>query len=128
MLGQYPIAATIPVTDLKRAIDFYVNKLGLKKIDEEKAGVTLEAGEGTKLYLYQRGPSKADHTLAAFSVTNLESVVKELTAQGIVFEKYDFPGLKTDEAGIARMEGEGEKGAWFKDPDGNIIGIGERIS
>ena len=127
MLGNFKVAPTIPVTDLQRSKDFYVNKLGLTLIKEEKAGVTFNAGEGTSLFIYKRGPSKADHTLAAFTVDDVEKAVDGLTAKGVVFEQYDFPGLKTNEKGIAVMEDEGEKAAWFKDPDGNIIVIGESL-
>lgn len=127
MLGNAPIAPTIPVTDINRAKDFYTSKLGLTVKEENSAGVTLSAGDNTAVYLYQRGPSKADHTLAAFRVTDIEAAVEELKGKGVTFEQYDFPGLKTDEKGIATLESEGEKAAWFKDPDGNILGIGQSL-
>lgn len=127
MLANFSIAPTIPVTDLARAKDFYQNKLGLSLVTEKPAGITFKAGDGSSLHLYKRGPSKADHTLASFTVDDVEKVVDELTAKGIVFEQYDFPGLKTNEKGIAIVAGEGEKAAWIKDPDGNILGIGESI-
>jgi len=40
----------------------------------------------------------------------------------ITFEEYDAPGLKT-ENGIAQIGA--EKGAFFKDPDGNILSVVE---
>ena len=89
--------------------------------------ISFTAGGGTELYIYQRGPSKADHTLAAFEVPDIEAAIDEMTQKGIKFEQYDFPGLKTNEKGIAISEGEEEKGAWFKDPDGNILAISEPL-
>ncbi len=127
MLGNVPVAPTIPVTDLQRSKQFYQDKLGLTVEKETSGGITFKAGENSYLYLYKRGPSKADHTLAAFTVDNVEKVVDELSAKGIAFEHYDFPGLKTNEKGIAEMSDEGEKAAWFKDPDGNILGVGEKL-
>ena len=127
MLTNAPIAPTIPVTDLQKAKDFYTQKLGLVLEKEMPAGITFKAGNGTKLYIYKRGPSKADHTLASFLVTDVEAAVDELTQKGIVFEQYDFPGLKTNKKGIAVMSDEGEMGAWFKDPDGNILAVGQEI-
>lgn len=127
MLSSFPVAPTIPVTDLARAKEFYEGKLGLTVDKENADGISFKAGNGTSLYIYKRGPSKADHTLASFQVDDAEAMVDELTAKGIVFEQYDFPGLKTNEKGIAEMSGEGEKGAWFKDPDGNILAIGEEL-
>ena len=123
MLGNYPVAATIPVTDISRSKAFYTEKLGLKLVAEADAGITLEAGKGTQLFLYQRGPSKADHTLAAFDVDNLEEVVKELISNGVVFEHYAEGPFKTNELGIADLGS--ERAAWLKDPDGNIIGVGQ---
>ena len=125
MLGKFPVAATIPVTDLTRAKNFYVNKLGLTLVKESPAGITLKSGN-SEISLYKRGPSKADHTLAHFKVVNLEQVIDGLTAKGVAFEHYDYPTLKTNEKGIATMS-DGGKGAWFKDPDGNILGIGEFV-
>ena len=125
MLANFPVAPTIPVTDLKRAREFYEKTLGLPIIREEETGITFQAGKNTKLYIYQRGPSTADHTLAAFMVDDIEAIVDKMAKNGITFEQYDFPGLKTNEKGIAVPEGEGEKGAWFKDPDGNILAVSE---
>ena len=127
MLVDYPVAPTIPVTDLKRASEFYEKTLGLPIIREEKMGIAFQAGKNTALYIYQRGPSTADHTLAAFMVDDLEAMVDEMAKKGVTFEQYDLPGLKTNVKGIAVPEGEGEKGAWFKDPDGNILAISEAV-
>lgn len=127
LLSDAPIGATIPSTDLDRSKKFYTEMLGLTVEKEASGGITFKAGNGTILYVYKRGPSKADHTLAAFRVQDVEAVVDELTQKGVVFEHYDYPTLKTDEKGIAVIEAEGEKAAWFKDPDGNILGIGQEI-
>jgi catechol 2,3-dioxygenase-like lactoylglutathione lyase family enzyme len=124
MLGNYSVVPTIPVSDLERAIDFYSNVLGLKMAEEQMPGGTLfEAGKGTRVYLYQREGSACDHTLAAFNVDNLEKVMDDLRQKGVEFEHYDLPGIKTDEEGVAMMDS--VKSAWFKDPDGNILGITE---
>jgi catechol 2,3-dioxygenase-like lactoylglutathione lyase family enzyme len=127
MLTSAPIAPTIPVTDLQRAKEFYHGTLGFEIGGENPGGIEFKAGENTTFYIYKRGPSKADHTLASFMVKDVEATVDELTQKGIVFEQYDFPGLKTNEKGIAELPEEGERGAWFKDPDGNILAIGQEI-
>jgi predicted enzyme related to lactoylglutathione lyase len=125
MLSDSPVMPTIPVTDINRAIDFYANKLGLKRsaMQSEKDSALFDAGAGTMLFLYQRPPSPAQHTLASFKVEDLLKTMDDLSQNGVVFEHYDFPGLKTDEKGIAINEG--SKAAWFKDPDGNILGMVE---
>ncbi len=120
MLKQTTVYPTIPVTNLDRAKIFYRDTLGLGVMMEDAAGVMLEAGNGTGVYLYQRGPSKADHTLAGFKVNDLASEMAVLKEKGIAFEEYDLPGLKTIN-GIATIGG--QKAAWFKDPDGNILSL-----
>ena len=127
MLSGAPIAPTLPVTDLAKAKEFYHDKLGFTIIKELPGSIAFQAGENTRFNVYKRGPSKADHTLAAFLVQDVEATVDELIKQGIVFEQYDFPGLKTNEKGIAELPQEGEKGAWFKDPFGNVLAVGQEI-
>lgn len=126
MLSEAPILPTIPVTDIQKAKEFYEQILGFKVFKEASDGIVFQAGDNTKFYLYQRGPSKADHTLASFEVTDIEASVDELSEKDIVFEQYDMPGIKTNEKGIAGLEGE-EKVAWFKDPDGNILAISQSM-
>ena len=120
MLSNAPVAPTIPVTDLKKARDFYEKTLGLSvKQEDEGEGLLIEAGQGSMLYLYKRPPAPSQHTLASFHVKDLDAEMDDLIAKGVVFEQYDMPGLKTDEKGIAMM---GDmRGCWFKDPDGNIL-------
>ena len=121
MLKNAFVYPTIPVTDLQKAKEFYEETLGLAIVMEVPTGVIFRAGKDSQLYIYQRGPSKADHTLAGFVVEDIEATIDELTGKGVVFEQYDYPGLKTDEKGIA-LQGP-VKAAWFKDIEGNILGI-----
>jgi len=125
MLDNPKVHPTLPVVDLERAKRFYEEKLGLKVVREDPSpGALLQAGDGTALYIYQRAPTKADHTVAGFEVKDVEATVKELKAKGVVFEDVDFPSLKTKE-GIATMATpKGEvKAAWFKDTEGNILAV-----
>jgi len=128
MLTGSPIVAVLPATDLDRARRFYEDKLGLRvlRYDPGDQGILFECGLGTRMYLYQRAEAtKAEHTVAMFAVEDVEQAVDDLTAAGITFEQYDLPGLKTDERGIVEMEG--ERTAWFKDPEGNIVAVGQLV-
>ena len=88
------------------------------------AAALFECGQGTRLFVYQRPtPTKADHTAAGWIVDDLEAVVDQLIARGVTMEVYDMPGVEFDERGIAR--GPNLAGAWFKDPEGNILSINE---
>ncbi len=126
MLSNSKIAPTLPVVDLKRARRFYKETLGLKINMEDPYGVMFESEDGSMLYIYQRGQTKADHTVVSFGVKDVESEVKELRRKGIKFEEYDIPemSLKTVN-GIASWTGEEweTKSAWFKDTEGNILGV-----
>ncbi len=123
MLINASVHATLPVVDLERARKFYEGKLGLKVIRTDPSpGAVLQAGEGTTLYIYQRAATKADHTAASFTVKDVEAEVKELKAKGVVFEEIEIPSM-----GIKTVDGIATKGelkaAWFKDTEGNILGV-----
>jgi hypothetical protein len=55
-------------------------------------------------------------------VRDVEAVVADLRSKGVTFEDYDLPGVKTAD-GIAELGG--FRGAWFKDPEGNILSVVE---
>ena len=125
MLPNATVRPTIPVTNLERAKSFYQTKLGLKPVSNNAVisgtgSTLLDCGNGTCIELYQRGASKADHTLATFEVANIENEVKNLRQNGVIFEEYDLPGIKTQD-GIATQAG--IKCAWFKDSEGNVLCI-----
>jgi predicted enzyme related to lactoylglutathione lyase len=124
MLANSPIRPTIPVVDLNRAKRFYETTLGLKPIsanNDNISGIAIfECGDGTIMELYQRGPSKADHTVATFEVSDIEEEVNMLRGKGVNFEEYDMPEIKTQN-GIATQGS--IKAAWFKDSEGNILCI-----
>ncbi|MGW7445206.1 VOC family protein [Kitasatospora sp. NPDC054795] len=124
MLGDAPLQAVIPAADLTRAKAFYTDTLGLKLAEESEEEFVCDTG-GTQVTVYHT-PSggQAAHTLASFKVADLDTEMAGLRDRGITFEEYDFPGLKTVN-GVA--EGEGMRAAWFKDCEGNILCVSQRI-
>jgi predicted enzyme related to lactoylglutathione lyase len=128
MLTNSPIRPTIPVVDLDRAKRFYETSLGLRPVpanNDNTSGIAIfECGNGTLMELYQRGPSKADHTVATFEVSDIEGEVNMLRGKGVNFEDYDMPEIKTQN-GIATQGS--VKAAWFKDSEGNILCIHQII-
>jgi hypothetical protein len=78
------------------------------------------------------GRAAGTHTQMGWEVADIEPVVETLRSRGVVFEEYDLPGLKTVN-GIAEIEGNypskgrAERAAWFKDSEGNLIGIGQPL-
>jgi catechol 2,3-dioxygenase-like lactoylglutathione lyase family enzyme len=123
MLSDRRVYATIPAADLGRAQRWYEEKLGLKPGGNEPMGAIYMLGAGTGFLLYPTpSAGQAPNTLATFSSTDVPADVAALRKRGVVFEEYDFPGLKT-ENGIAQIGP--RKAAWFKDSEGNILAIGD---
>ena len=127
MLINAPVTTILPVMNMKRARDFYENKLGLKPVGMKPDGKFVYAcGGGAVIALFPKeGGTKADHTAVSFQVKNIGAAIKELKSSGVVFEDYDFPGLKTvDHVCVLGAE----KAAWFKDTEGNYLCIHEDIA
>jgi catechol 2,3-dioxygenase-like lactoylglutathione lyase family enzyme len=125
VLENSNVYATIPAQDLERAKSFYADKLGLKPAEERPEGIRYRCGNGEFLLFESTGTASGSHTQLGWDVDDIEATVAELRGRGVVFEEYDLPGFKT-EGGIAEIAG--EKGAWFKDSEGNLLAIGELTS
>lgn len=123
MLGDFRFDAIIPATDLERARRWYTEKLGLDEPREAPEGLYYDCGEGTRFLLYRAsGPASGQHTQGGWVVADIDQVVADLKSRGVVFEEYDLPGLKTVDS-IADLGG--ERGAWFKDSEGNTLTVGQ---
>jgi catechol 2,3-dioxygenase-like lactoylglutathione lyase family enzyme len=122
-LSGYRVGAAVPVSDMGRARDFYEGRLGLTADgDDPDGGRTYRCGDQTTLHVFPSGGARgSDATIAGWEVDDIERVVEELTAKGVTFERYDDDTIRTDNRGIATMGD--SKGAWFKDPAGNLLGI-----
>jgi predicted enzyme related to lactoylglutathione lyase len=124
MLRAAPIRAYISVSDLSRARNFYEKTLGLAPKEEYAGGVIYECG-GAEVFMYptkNAGTSKASQ--AFWQVRDVEAEVADLKARGVVFEEYDMPGIRMKNS-IAT--GGGAKTAWFKDTEGNILAVIQRL-
>jgi catechol 2,3-dioxygenase-like lactoylglutathione lyase family enzyme len=124
MLSQAPIRAYIPVSNVARARTFYEGTLGLRPKQEYAGGVIYACG-GTEVFMYptpNAGTSQASQ--AFWQVADVEKEVLELKARGVTFEEYDMPGI-TMKNSIAT--GGGAKTAWFKDTEGNILAVSQRL-
>jgi catechol-2,3-dioxygenase len=114
--------ATLPAQDVERAKTFYLERLGLSPTSEDKIGVHFVVG-GTRFRLFKSGGSASgSHTQLALIVGDVAAQVRALRSRGLQFEEYDYPNLKTVE-GVADLGY--AKAAWFKDSEGNLLGIAE---
>lgn len=130
MLNARKVAARLPAKDLARARAWYARVLGLEPVEERPGGLRYVVG-GCEFALFQSaGASDGSFTQMGFEVADLRATVAALKARGLAFEEYDEGPLRT-EGGIATIDGQypskgtGEYGAWFRDSEGNMFGIGQ---
>jgi len=123
MLKDCRVFATLPVTDPARARRFYEEKLGLTPTEPD--GDYYECGGGTRFVISKMGSKPGGHTQMAFAVNDIAGTLGELRSKGVVFEEYDYPTLKT----VHGVVDAGDlKAAWFKDSEGNMIGVMQALS
>lgn len=124
MLKDAPIRAYLPATDVKRAREFYEGLIGLEAKEEYAGGVVYACG-GAEVFLYptpNAGTSKASQ--AFWQVADVAAEVQALKARGVKFEEYEFPGFRMADSILTAG---GAKTAWFKDTEGNILAISQRL-
>jgi catechol 2,3-dioxygenase-like lactoylglutathione lyase family enzyme len=122
MLGDANAIATVAVKDIEKAKKFYADTLGLQQVH----------GQDGEMLMFRSGKSLINVYKSRFAGTNqataftwsvgdeIEDVVRTLRDKGVKFEHYDLPHTKVQ--GDIHVDGD-MKVAWFKDPEGNILGL-----
>lgn len=123
----------LPCQDLERARRFYADKLGLEPVEEREGGLRYRCGSTVFSLFATTGTPSGTHTQMGWKVDDIEAAVAELRGRGVEFEQYDFPDLTTVD-GITDIPGAypsdggiGERAVWFKDSEGNLIGLGQAM-
>jgi catechol 2,3-dioxygenase-like lactoylglutathione lyase family enzyme len=114
----------VPTTDSKRARDFYEGKLGFEFVSDDQFALVMRAGDNMVRIAKAGKFTPAPFTVLGWEVTKIEDEVHALVARGVVFEKYPF--VEDQETGIW-VTPNGDKVAWFKDPDGNVLSLSEHV-
>jgi catechol 2,3-dioxygenase-like lactoylglutathione lyase family enzyme len=122
------ISVALPAQDLSRAEAFYVEKVGLRAVpsnflnaSDGRLGVVV-GDDVNQLFLYPaEASSSGEFMQAVFQVADVRAVVEEMRGRGVRFEEYDTAETHTDD-GVAQTP-DGRQGAWFKDSEGNLIGV-----
>jgi catechol 2,3-dioxygenase-like lactoylglutathione lyase family enzyme len=128
MLSNVRIEARIPTQDLARARRWYAEKLGLEAVEERRAGLRYEGASGVFCLYASTGVSDGSFTQVAFYVDDLEATVAVLRERGVVFEEYEgMRGGIMEIDGNYPSKGSGERAAWFRDSEGNLIGLAEVV-
>ncbi len=125
MLGSTNIVAFVPTRDSEKAKAFYEGVLGLRFVSDDGFALVFDAN-GIMVRAAKVPPqfTPAQFTILGWQVTEIEKVVAGLQAKGVRFERYGF--LKQDELGIWTAP-TGDKVAWFKDPDGNVLSVSQHV-
>ena len=123
-LNAHRVLTNIAVSDIDRAKEFYEGKLGLEVTAVRgDGGTTYQCAEGTALHIYSspENAGRSSATQAGWIASDIGAAVADLARTGVEFERYDTEQIKTDENGIADVGD--ARAAWFRDPDGNILGL-----
>jgi catechol 2,3-dioxygenase-like lactoylglutathione lyase family enzyme len=128
MLNDFRFESRLPTQDLERARRWYSEKLGLEPVEEREGGLRYEGASGVFCLYASAGASDGSFTQAGFYVDDLEATVAALRERGVVFEEY--PGAVDgimEIHGNYPSKGSGERAVWFRDSEGNLIGLGEIV-
>jgi catechol 2,3-dioxygenase-like lactoylglutathione lyase family enzyme len=124
MLANARSATRLPAQDLDRARAFYADTLGLQPTEERPGGILYRPGGGGEFALFaSAGAPSGTHTQMAFEVDDVEAVAAELQRRGVALE---VDGI-TDVEGNYPSKGSGERAIWFRDSEGNLLGVGEIV-
>ena len=124
MLGSTNIVAFVPIKDSAKARAFYEGVLGLRFVKDDGFALVLEANGIMVRAAKMKEFTPAQFTILGWQVSDINQVVRELAARGVHFEIFGF--FKQDELGIWTAP-TGDKVAWFKDPDGNILSVSQHV-
>jgi len=124
MLGSMNIVAFVPTKDSGKARTFYEGVLGLRFVKDDGFALLLDAN-GIMVRVAKVPDFKpAQFTILGWEVTDIEKIATALGAKGVHFERFGF--FEQDKLGIWTAP-TGDKVAWFKDPDGNVLSVSQHV-
>ncbi|MEU6578384.1 VOC family protein [Streptomyces sp. NPDC046805] len=137
LLAQGRVSTRLPAQDLERARRFYAEKLGLEPVEERPGGLLYRCASGEFQLFRSEEASPGTFTQMSWRVDDIDAVVSELKRRGVVFEEFEltsvYGGGRTVD-GIAEVEGNfpstgarADRGAWFRDSEGNMLAIGQPV-
>jgi catechol 2,3-dioxygenase-like lactoylglutathione lyase family enzyme len=121
MLGSIDIVAFVPTKDFEKSRAFYEGVLGLRFIKNDGFAMVLDAN-GIMVRVAKAQFTPAPFTILGWQVLHIEKIVTGLQGKGVQFERFGF--FEQDALGIWTAPS-GDKVAWFKDPDGNVLSVSQ---
>jgi len=125
MLGNAKVGAFLCVQDREAARIFYRDTLGLSLMYEDPFALVFNAGGTTLRVSPVKVLQPQPFTVLGWEVPDIDTAIESLEAAGVSFVR--VPGLSQDARGIWSPS-PGVKVAWFKDPDGNMLSLGQSRS
>jgi catechol 2,3-dioxygenase-like lactoylglutathione lyase family enzyme len=122
MLAASKLIGFVPTKDSNRARDFYESKLGFQFVSDDQFALVMQAGDSMIRITKAANFTPAQYTVMGWEVTAIEAVVMWLNGRGVAFEKYPF--VEDRKLGIWTTPN-GDRVAWFKDPDGNVLSLSQ---
>ena len=114
----------LPALDLDRARSFYHDKLGMDPSEERAGTMVFHPFPGATFEIYETpNAGTAQNTQMGWVTDDLDGEMSVMRGHGVVFEEYDFPGMKTVNGVV---EDDMMRSAWFRDSEGNFICVSQR--
>jgi catechol 2,3-dioxygenase-like lactoylglutathione lyase family enzyme len=122
MLDRCVVIAFAAATDLDRAREFYQGTLGLTLVDQNPFACVFDVC-GTMLRVTAVAHvATPGYTILGWRVDDIYGTVAGLRARGVSFTRYEQMGQDDNSIWMAPN---GDRIAWFTDPDGNTLSLTE---
>jgi catechol 2,3-dioxygenase-like lactoylglutathione lyase family enzyme len=125
MLGTNDVIAFVPTTDSAKARAFYEGVLGLQFISDDGFALVFSANAIMLRIIRAQQFTPVQYTILGWQVKQIAEVVAQLQKKGVHFERFGL--FEQDDLGIWTAPN-GDKVAWFKDPDGNVLSVSEHVA
>ena len=122
MLSNAKLVGFILTKDYERARAFYEGKMEFEFVSHDSFALVMRAGQNMVRIVKIQDFAPLQSTVLGWEVGDVEAAVEWLVMRGVVPEKY--PWVQDKERGIWTTPG-GDKVAWFKDPDGNVLSVSQ---
>jgi catechol 2,3-dioxygenase-like lactoylglutathione lyase family enzyme len=124
MLGTTNIVAFVPIADYDKSRAFYEGILGLTFVKNDGFAMVMDANGIMVRLVKMPTVTPAKFTVLGWQVAAIERQASALQTRGVQFERFGF--FEQDALGIWTAPG-GDKVAWFKDPDGNVLSVSQHV-